>query len=562
MIEKAKFLLSMRPYCRMYMQGLTSDEELPDFSFAVEISRLQSLERRASDTKSDLDSWKAAFSTWQTLNTILFHRRQKKEHIGQQTSLPDLLITFIQSSTPLQTFLKLIEAQQSRGLLRSNSLQKLLELIELRENRHLTDVEKLAGKRRKSLRSLSAKIIVLSQWHCPLREFGDKEGPRTDHFLSHIESCGETIEASVRSNWETLYDYFTHLIKVRREETFISNSKLMDLIHDMLGEYISILKRSWSSEASSVLLSNVSSPLQASDTKEDDANNREANSSKEKQTEAVLASVGIDWKNLNLQLVQHLYTLLSIVLVGFNQQGTKFVGPPTPDNLNLQSLQTHVLRHLFDELKDHSTRLSSMIDAAHVYAQSQRNDGEASTWDAQRDIQFVTTGYDHNYLQVEHLCHRNLVIIRILTYPPNATVQSFLKSKYVSQILVDSIAHGSPRVQRVALTLLRDILQVITPSELMAMNVFPAIRTGHSISTPSKSSDPTKQPKMPAFSALQVLSKDDSLTSNVEGDAPGDPADFIYHLFETIGTLLAIQVMFFFKKKKKILFHFKINYFL
>ncbi|ETO05665.1 hypothetical protein RFI_31729 [Reticulomyxa filosa] len=588
MIEKAKFLLSIRPYCRMYMEGITSDEELPDFSFAVQISKLQSLERHASSTKSELDSWKAAFSTWQTLNSMLFYKKQRKENQSHQMSLPDLLVTFLQSSTPLQTFLRFIETHQTRGLLRSNTLHKLLELTDLREDTEMKAKDRaLGGKRRKSLRSLSAKVIVLREWCCPLREFGDKDGPKTDHFLSHIESCGETIERSVRKNWEALYDYFTHLIKsadvplvmkqqalnswgivlTQGEEGFVSNCKLIDLVHDMLAQHIAILQKSWSMEASSVMLSDSADATMQSTTSSLKEKKKEKDDVLDKKTlaEALLANASIDWKSLspyqkdlNLQLIQYLHTLLAIVLIGFNQQGTRVVSPPTPDNLNLHSLQIHVLRHLHDEVRDHIHRLSSTREASHGYAQSEVRDSEAPIWDTQADIRFVTTGHDHNFLQIEEICHHGLVGIRTLTYSPNPTVQAFLKSKDFLQTLVQLTVHGSPRIKRTALTIFRDILQIVSPKELTDINILEWMQNRRYNLNQSETSDAKEVPITTGVSALQVLTNTTAATTitttNITNttiattelveetaSSDGGPLEFINHLFETAGTLLVVQ---------------------
>ncbi|ETO14285.1 hypothetical protein RFI_23084 [Reticulomyxa filosa] len=555
MIEKAKFLLSMRPYCPMYMEGLTSDEEVQDFSFTVQISKLQSMERQASDIKSEFESWKAAFSTWQTLNTMIFHKKLKKENLGQQISLPDLIVTFIQSSTPLQTYLRLVETHQKRGSLRGTVLQTLLELIDIRELDELKMIDKLSGKRQKSLKSLSAKITVIGEWRCPLREFGDKDGPKTDHFLSHIESCGEVIEKSVRKNWEALYEYFTHLIRspiaplslkqqalnswavvlTQGEEVFVSNCKVIDLLHDILAQYILILDKVWSAGADKTKVSSTMINEAKSDSTD---NNKPA-------IQALFPSIGIDWtilsphqKDATLRLVECLCTLLSMVLVGFHPQGTKVASPPTPNNLNLQNLQLCILSHLHNEVKDHIFLLSSAREKGHTNAHSQVPGDESLIWDTQADVRFVMTEFDRNFLEIEELCYKQLVEIRALTYHANNTAQSFLKSKKFLQTLVDSLTHGSPRIKRLAVVILRDILQFLSPAESTELDLLSILQ-----SQPPKQSSTaeSKEPEKKTLSALQFLNETQSMMEEESHGHKSSPLDLINYLLETAGSLLLVH---------------------
>ncbi|ETO22615.1 HECT domain-containing family protein, partial [Reticulomyxa filosa] len=541
-IEKAKFLLSVRPYCRMYMEGLTSDEELPDFSLAVQISRLQSLERHASDTKSELESWKAAFSTWQTLNTVLFYKKQKKGQLGQQTSLPDLL---------------------------------LLELIDSRESDEWkSDKNKISGKRQKCLRSLSARITVMNEWHCPLREFGDKRGPKTEHFLSHIESCGDIIEKSLSKYIDITLNIFLFvclenevclqimkydeqtadsplLIKqqalnswavvlTQSEETFVANCKVMDFLHEMLAKYIQTMHKSWAIESSTTMSSYASAQQQS---------NTASPSTQDANKTALLSTIGIDWsslplhqRELNLQLVQHLYTLLSIVLVGFQPQGVKGTLPPTPDDLNLESLQIHVLQHFHEEARDHINLLSSFREKAQSYAHSQSDDSEASAWDIQADIRFTITDFDRSFLQAEDICFTNLVGIRTLTYSSSGSLQSFLKSKDLIHTLTQLLIHGSPRIKRVTLIVLRDILQLMSPTELMNIGILKMLQNQQPLQ--QSQSNVAKEPQIKkSLSALQFLTKEKELSMFDENTTttPENPLDFIYYLFETTGALLLVQ---------------------
>ena len=84
MKKKAKFLLEMRPYCRMFMEGI-SDEETTTFSMSVQVSALKSLERQVSEEShkkqqsTTLDQWKLAFDTWKTINNFEAHKLQKKQ---------------------------------------------------------------------------------------------------------------------------------------------------------------------------------------------------------------------------------------------------------------------------------------------------------------------------------------------------------------------------------------------------------------------------------------------------------------------------------------------------
>eukprot|EP01084_Bolivina_argentea_P150470 262779_1 len=397
---KAEFLLKMRPFCKMFMEGISDEADTTSFSMTVQVSQLKSLERQVSDgslhgnTKANsLDQWKLAFNTWKTINTFEAHKAQKKHDKSQITSLPDMILSFIQCETSLESFISLIKRHRRRAKLRSESMECLLKLV------------------RDELKCLSPKVTLLREWKCPLREYGDYDGgPRTIHFLSNIQSCGELHEKKIRSNWEKLYSYLTDLIKNAEtplplkqqaisawavvlspgEEFFISSTKILDTIHSMLSQYIALQKANWSLDEG------------------------------DKDKDMITSFVGLDWKALapqqkdnNKRLLQSLYNLLGLMLMRFNNGNKRqWASMPTPNDLNLDGLQVQILNSTHCEIIDNIERLNVIKLASHRNAKIHIAE-EDNDWDSvSADIRFICANYDATFLEIESLIYSHIACIR------------------------------------------------------------------------------------------------------------------------------------------------------
>lgn len=504
--KKAQFLLAMRPFCGMFMEGI-SDEETTGFSMTLEVSRLKTLERAISDRKvsstdspdgSDLDQWKLAFDTWKVINTFQAHKLQQKQDKAKGVqSLPDMIITFIQKDTPLESFEALILRHRRRAKMRCDSMRCLLDLLR-------------ADGDAQPLQCLSPKVSLLREWKCPLREYGDYDnGPRTVHFLSNVQSCGQQHEDAIRATWESLYLYFADLIKSvdvamplkqhaisawavalsPGEETFVASTKILDAVHSMLSQYVALLRTRWDGDEAATA----------------------------KEVEAV---VGIEWKAMSLphqkenhhRLLQSLSNLLSLMLMRFNdgKRGWSNTAMPTPDDLNLSGLQMQILKCTHSEIMHHIDRLTTIKAASHRNAQIHIAE-ENNDWDSNADIRFIQTSHDNTFLEVEQLIYSHIACIRHLTYRTDSRpIRSFLVSDAFLITLCQLLCHGTPRIKRIALIILRDLAKYAGPSRFAQIDAIGLVRGTASRPTPSAKAQPAAsetQSLSPAKSALGMLTK-------------------------------------------------------
>merc|ERR1719295_1700087 len=89
---------------------------------------------------------------------------------------------------------------------------------------------------------------------------------------------------------------------------------------------------------------------------------------------------------------------------------------------------------------------------------------ENTDWDSSKDIRFLSTSYDHTFLEIEKLIYSHIACIRHLTYQSDSqSIRSFLVSDPFLITLCQLLYHGTPRIKRIALVIFRDLTKYVDP---------------------------------------------------------------------------------------------------